>query len=80
MIGRFCFYIIRLDISFIYFVISFLKIRFYMRRTSQLTRNISQAAESSVVDKGSLWTSMIGEVVVFDVKNGEISYQVNCCF
>lgn len=51
-----------------------------MRRTSQLTRNISQAAESSVVDKGSLWTSMIGEVVVFDVKNGEISYQVNCCF
>lgn len=40
---------------------------------------MSQVAESSVVDKGSFWKSFVGEVVVYDVENGEISYQVNAC-
>ena len=47
-----------------------------MRRNSQVTKTMTQVAETSVTDKGSLLTSMIGEVVVYDIKNGEIRYIV----
>lgn len=41
-----------------------------------ITRNMIQAAQTSASDKGSYLSSLIGELVVYDVKNGEIRYLV----
>ncbi len=37
---------------------------------------MTHVAETTISDKGSLLASWLGEVVVYDVKNGEIRYRV----